>query len=248
MATMGKYEADCVVTDPPYNVAIVGATKDHLTIENDDMDESAFKDFLTKALENMADHLKEGGAFYIWHASMKTPVFFASAQDAGLTIRQVLQWVKSIFVLGRQDYQWRHEPCLYGWKDGAPHYFIADRTRTTVAESTLDIEGMSERQAKDTLKKMLAEYPSDVIHEDKPARSADHPTMKPVALMARQVFNSTHAGDIVLDPFGGSGSTLAACEQIGRRCAIMELDPVYCDVIIKRWENLTGRTAERVAP
>lgn len=227
MATMGKYEADCVVTDPPYNVAIVGETKDHLTIENDDMDESAFKDFLTKALENMADHLKEGGAFYIWHASMRTPVFFASAQDAGLTIRQVLQWVKSIFVLGRQDYQWRHEPCLYGWKDGAPHYFIADRTRTTVAESTLDIEGMSERQAKDTLKKMLAEYPSDVIHEDKPARSADHPTMKPVALIARQVFNSTHAGDVVLDPFGGSGSTLAACEQIGRRCAIMELDPVH---------------------
>lgn len=248
MATMGKYEADCVVTDPPYNVAIVGETKDHLTIENDDMDESAFKDFLTKAMENMADHLKEGGAFYIWHASMRTPVFFASAQDAGLTIRQVLQWVKSIFVLGRQDYQWRHEPCLYGWKDGAPHYFIADRTRTTVAESTLDIESMSEREAKDTLKRIFAEHPSDIIHEDKPARSADHPTMKPVALIARQVFNSTHAGDIVLDPFGGSGSTLAACEQIGRRCAIMELDPVYCDVIIKRWENLTGRTAERLAP
>ena len=125
---------------------------------------------------------------------------------------------------------------------------VTPRTRATVAESALDIEGMSERQAKDTLKKMLAEYPSDVIHEDKPARSADHPTMKPVALMARQIFNSTHAGDIVLDPFGGSGSTLAACEQIHRRCAIMELDPVYCDVIIKRWENLTGRTAERLKP
>ena len=238
--------ADMVLTDPPYNVAIVGETKEHLTIDNDDMDDDTFKDFLIRAVENMAEYLKEGGAFYIWHASMKSAVFYDAITEAGLTIRQVLQWVKSIFVLGRQDYQWRHEPCFYGWKDGAPHYFIADRTRTTVAESVLDIENMSERELRATLKKMLAE-PSDVINEAKPARNAEHPTMKPVPLMARLIFNSTHAGDTVLDLFGGSGSTLAACEQLHRRCAIMELDPVYCDVIIKRWENLTGKTAERVA-
>lgn len=236
-----------VLTDPPYNVAIVGETKEHLTIDNDDMDDDAFKDFLIRAVENMAEYLKEGGAFYIWHASMKSAVFYEAITEAGLTIRQVLQWVKSIFVLGRQDYQWRHEPCFYGWKEGAPHYFIADRTRTTVAESVLDIENMSERELKATLKKMLAE-PSDVINEAKPARNAEHPTMKPVPLMARLIFNSTHAGDTVLDLFGGSGSTLAACEQLHRRCAMMELDPVYCDVIIKRWENLTGKTAERVVP
>ena len=246
MDAMGGGEADMVLTDPPYNVAIVGETKEHLTIENDDMDDDIFRQFLTDAVTNMADHLKDGGSFYIWHASMKGPIFWEAITEAGLSIRQVLQWVKNIFVLGRQDYQWRHEPCYYGWKEGAPHYFIADRTRTTVAEEPMDPDTMSEKELRGALKKLLAE-PADVIHEDKPARSADHPTMKPVALMARLVFNSTHAGDTVMDLFGGSGSTLVACEQIGRRCAMMELDPVYCDVIIKRWENLTGRTAERIA-
>lgn len=246
MDAMGGGGADMVLTDPPYNVAIVGETKEHLTIENDDMDDDIFRQFLTDAVTNMADHLKDGGSFYIWHASMKGPIFWEAITEAGLSIRQVLQWVKNIFVLGRQDYQWRHEPCYYGWKEGAPHYFIADRTRTTVAEEPMDPDTMSERELRGALKKLLAE-PADVIREDKPARSADHPTMKPVALMARLVFNSTHAGDTVMDLFGGSGSTLVACEQIGRRCAMMELDPVYCDVIIKRWENLTGRTAERIA-
>lgn len=247
MDAMGKEEADMVLTDPPYNVAIVGETKEHLTIENDDMDDGIFKQFLTDAVTNMADHLKAGGSFYIWHASMKGPIFWEAIADAGLTIRQVLQWVKNIFVLGRQDYQWRHEPCYYGWKDGAPHYFINDRTKTTVAEDPLDIEAMSEKDLRALLKKIITENPSDVIHENKPARSADHPTMKPVGLMARLIFNSTHAGDTVMDLFGGSGSTLAACEQLHRRCAMMELDPVYCDVIIKRWENLTGKKAERIA-
>ena len=235
-----------VMTDPPYNVAIVGETKDHLTIDNDDMDDGAFQEFLAKAIGNMAEYLRAGGPFYIWYASWFAREVLDAMESAGWTMKQTLVWVKNIFSLGRQDYQWRQEPCFYGWKDGAPHYFINDRTRTTVSEEPIDIEGMSEHQLRDTLRKILAETPSDVIHENKPSRSAEHPTMKPVPLIARLIFNSSKPGETVMDLFGGSGSTMMACEQLHRRCAMMEYDPIYCDVIVKRWENLTGKKAERV--
>jgi site-specific DNA-methyltransferase (adenine-specific) len=236
---------DMIMTDPPYNVAIEGETEEHLTIENDDMDDGQFLQFLIKAFGNIAENLKEGGSFYIWHASMKSHIFREACEETGLTVKQYLQWIKNIFVLGRQDYQWRHEPCIYGWKDGANRYFIPRRDLTTVEEDRIDIDALTESEAKDILRKMLEGTPTDVIHDKKPAASRDHPTMKPVTLLARLIFNSSHPGDTVLDPFGGSGSTMMACEQLHRRCIMMELDPVYCDVIVKRWEALTGRQAQR---
>lgn len=150
--------------------------------------------------------------------------------------------------MGRQDYQWRHEPCLYGWKDGAAHYFVDDRKQSTVFEDAAPkIDAMSKTEMRDLLREIFADRESTtVLHEDKPLRSEEHPTMKPVRLMARQVANSSKRGWLVLDLFGGSGSTLMACEQLGRRCYTMELDPHYCDVILERWERFTGRTAERV--
>ena len=236
---------DMVMTDPPYNVAIEGETAEHLTIDNDDMDDGIFKEFLESAFSIMRDALKAGGPFYIWHASMKSHIFREACEDAGLPVKQFLQWVKAHFVLGHADYQWKHEPCIYGWKDGANRYFIPRRDLTTVEEDRIDIDALTESEAKDILRKMLEGTPADVIHDKKPAASRDHPTMKPVTLLARLIFNSSHPGDTVLDPFGGSGSTMMACEQLHRRCIMMELDPVYCDVIVKRWEALTGRQAQR---
>lgn len=235
-----------IMTDPPYNVAIEGETEEHLTIENDDMSEDQFRDFLSKAFTNMAEYLKDGGPFYIWHASRTSREFQDACQMAGLDMKQTLIWVKDIFVLGRQDYQWRQEPCFYGWKPGAAHYFIPIRNLTTVEEQSINIDGMTEKEVRDTLKRMLAEIPTDTIHEDKPKASRDHPTMKPVSLIARLIFNSSHAGDTVMDLFGGSGTTMIACEQLHRKCVMMEYDPRYCDVIVKRWEALTGNKAKVV--
>lgn len=211
-------EADLWLTDPPYNVAIVGKTKKHLTIENDSWaNDDEFVEFLRKAFVTALDVLKPGCAFYVWFAQTQAENFLAAADKAGMTIRQTLIWVKSTFSLGRQDYQWKHEPCLYGWKDGASHRWFSDRKQTTVLEF------------------------------EKPARNAEHPTMKPVPLMAYEIRNSSRVGDTVLDSFGGSGSTLMACEQTGRKCVTMELDPHYCDVILKRWEDYTGQKAERIS-
>lgn len=238
---------DMIMTDPPYNVAIEGETEEHLTIENDDMSDDQFLAFLIKAFGNMGEYLKAGGAFYIWHASMKSHLFREACEETGLTVKQYLEWIKNIFVMGRQDYQWRHEPCIYGWKEGAPHYFIPIRNLSTVEEQApIDIDALTEQEAKTLLANIIKGAPTDAIHDKKPAASRDHPTMKPVTLLARLIYNSSHQGDTVLDPFGGSGSTMMACEQLHRRCIMMELDPIYCDVIVKRWEALTGNKAERV--
>lgn len=247
-AEIEEGSVDMVMTDPPYNVAIEGETEEHLTIENDDMDDGQFKEFLIKAFANMAVYLKEGGSFYIWHASMKSHIFREACEETGLTVRQFLEWIKNIFVMGRQDYQWRHEPCIYGWKEGASHYFVPIRNLSTVEEEQpLDIDNMKEAELRELLKKIIAGTPTDTINENKPAASRDHPTMKPVGLMARLIFNSSHPGDTVMDLFGGSGSTMMACEQLHRRCIMMEYDPRYCDVIVKRWEALTGNKAEAIA-
>lgn len=163
-------------------------------------------------------------------------------------MRQILVWVKNVFTLGRQDYQWRHEPCIYGWKEGAAHYFVEDRTKSTVFECKLKIDDLKEPEAKQLLKALFCEIEnySTVIHEKRPTRSAEHPTMKPVNLIKRQIENSSKEGDLVLDLFGGSGTTLIACEEKRRRCRMMEYDPHYCDVIINRFEKLTGKTAKKV--
>ena len=241
---LGGCKADLLLTDPPYNVDYTGKTKDALKIQNDSMDDQTFRAFLTDAMNAATPVMKPGAAFYIWHASSEGFNFHAACRAAGLHVRQTLVWVKNTMVLGRQDYHWKHEPCLYGWKDGAAHYFTPDRRQTTVIEDQLDFTKMKKDQLVELLKELYSEQtPTSVMHEDKPLVSDMHPTMKPIKLMARCIKNSTRTGDVVLDLFGGSGSTMIAAEQLGRKCYMVELDPFYCDVIIDRWEKFTGKVA-----
>lgn len=215
-ALAGGASADLLLTDPPYGISYVGKTSAALTIDNDSMsDDEEFSAFLTDAFRLSMAHMADGASFYVWHADIRRGPFLDACAKAGMEIRECLVWAKNTLVLGRQDYQWRHEPCLYGWKGGASHRWFSDRKQTTVLEF------------------------------DKPVANAEHPTMKPVPLFAYLIENSTREGDVVLDPFGGSGTTLIACERLGRRCLTMELDPHYCDVIIQRWEDMTGQQARR---
>lgn len=247
---MGGEQAHLLLTDPPYNVDYQGGTKDKMKIANDNMDDVAFVSFLTAAFNCAIQAMRPGAAFYVWHADSKGFEFRTALKEVGLTLRETLIWVKNALVLGRQDYQWRHEPCLYGWKDGAAHYFVDDRSQSTVIEDA----GVDYRKMKkDELLKLVLQLtdvsvPNTVIYEDKPTKNDIHPTMKPVKLMARLIKNSTRQGELVLDLFGGSGSTLIACEQINRKCFTMEYDPKYCDAILDRWEKLTGEEAERITP
>ena len=211
---MDGEKADLLITDPPYNVAYEGKTKDKLTIQNDSLDDANFREFLKDAFFAADSVMKPGAVFYIWHADSEGYNFRGACRDVEWKVRQCLIWNKNAQVMGRQDYHWKHEPCLYGWKEGASHLWASDRKQTTV----LDF--------------------------DRPNRNGEHPTMKPVALFDYQIKNNTKGSDIVLDSFGGSGTTLIACEQNKRIARIMELDPHYCDVIIQRWENLTGKQAE----
>ena len=181
------------------------------------------------------------------HASNQVKGFIRAVENAGWDIKQTIIWVKDRFTLGRQDYQWRHEPCLYGWKEGAAHYFIDDRSQDTVYEDGIDIDHMNKSELKKLLHDLLDEkIPATVIRESKPSKSAEHPTMKPLRFMARLIANSTLPDQTVLDLFGGSGSTLMACEQLHRKCCTLELDPKFCDVIVQRWETFTGEKAELV--
>jgi DNA modification methylase len=214
---------DMWLTDPPYNVAYGagaafknkgdGGARIEKTILNDDMSDENFRQFLRDAFVTAGTVMKAGAVFYIWHSDTEGFNFRGACQDAGWTVRQCLIWKKSSLVMGRQDYQWKHEPCLYGWKDGAGHLWSADRKQTTILEF------------------------------DKPSRNDVHPTMKPVALFEYQMLNNTKGGDIVLDSFGGSGTTLIAAEKNGRIARLMELDPKYCDVIIRRWQEFSGGKA-----
>lgn len=250
--------ADLVITDPPYNVSIgiqdIEEAKirkrrtDGLSIQNDEMSDEDFYNFLSKAFKNLYNSIKPGGAFYIWYASKEVVNFSNALEDNNLPVRQELIWNKNTLVMGRQDYQWKHEPCLYGWKEGAGHYFIDDRTQTTVIE---DKKPDIKKLKKEEMIKLLEEIYSDkisttIINESKPATSDLHPTMKPVKLIARQVKNSSRPGEIVLDLFGGSGTTMITCEQLGRINYTMEYDPHYADVIINRWESFTGQKAVKI--
>ena len=213
---MGGEQADMLLTDPPYNVAYEGATEDKLTIQNDDMEDEDFRQFLRDVYASADSAMKPGASFYIWHADSEGYNFRGAAHDVGWMIRQCLIWNKNTLVLGRQDYHWKHEPCLYGWKDGASHNWYGNRKQTTVMDF------------------------------DKPTRNGEHPTMKPVPLFAYQMEMSSKKGDNVLDLFGGSGTTMIAAEQLGRNAYLMELDPRYVDVIVNRWEELTGHKAQLV--
>lgn len=204
---------DMWLTDPPYNVAYVGKTKDALKIANDKMGDANFRQFLRDAYVAADAVMKQGAVFYIWHADSEGYNFRGAAIDAGWEVRQCLIWKKQTLVMGRQDYHWKHEPCLYGWKGGAGHLWAADRKQTTILEF------------------------------DRPSRNGEHPTMKPVALFEYQMLNNTKGGDKVLDSFGGSGTTMIAAEKNGRHACLMELDPIYCDVIVRRWQEFTGKHA-----
>ena len=161
-------------------------------------------------------------------------------------MKQTLIWNKSTLVMGRQDYQWKHEPCLYGWKGDSCRYFVDFRNRTSVIEDEqeINIDKMKVKEMRELLHKIYEDrIPTTVINCPKPTKDEDHPTMKPVRLFGYQMANSSRPGDIVLDTFGGSGTTIVAAEQLGRKARLMELDPKYCDVIIARWEKLTGQKA-----
>lgn len=238
--------ADLVQTDPPYNVDV--SNSDGLTIENDNMSDLEFSDFIDAAFYNLSRSLKEGGAFYVWHATRSVVAFKTALESNSLEVKQELIWNKNQLVMGRQDYQWKHEPCFYGWRSGASHYFINDRTQTTVIdEKPLNLDTLTKEQAVKLLKRVLTiEKDSTVVNFDKPKHNDLHPTMKPLDLIAYQIRNSSRKGEIVLDLFGGSGSTMMACEQLGRKCYMMEYDPHYVDVIIARWEKMTGQKAVKI--
>lgn len=235
--------ADLVVTDPPYNVNISNSYG--MTIDNDNLQDEQFYDFLNKAFANMYLYLKEGGAFYVWYAGKEHINFETALRANDLTVKQQLIWVKSQFILGRQDYQWQHEPCLYGWKEGTGHYFTYDRTQsTTIEQDKIDYDALTKEEAIKMLKNIyLSDTPSTIIREKKPTVNDLHPTMKPIALLGKLIKNSSEKEEVVLDLFGGSGSTLIACEELNRKCYMMEYDPRYADVIVKRWETMTGKKA-----
>jgi len=199
---------DMCITDPPYNVAYEGKTKDALKIENDSMGNDDFYKFLYDFYSALTTAVKKGGAIYVWHASSEIINFGKAMVDAGWLLKQQLIWVKNTMVMGRQDYQWKHEPCLYGWLAGDSHKWYSDRKQTTI------------------------------IEWDKPSRNGEHPTMKPIGLFSYQINNSSKIGDIVIDAFGGSGTTMVACEQLKRKSRIIEYDPKYCQVIVDRMLKL----------
>ncbi len=198
---------DLIITDPPYNVNYVGKTKDALTIQNDSMSDEKFYQFLYDAYVNMFSICKEGASIYIFHADMEGINFRKAFKDAGFKLSECLVWIKNSLVMGRQDYHWKHEPILYGWKEGSAHKWYSDRSQTTV------------------------------LQFDRPSRSEDHPTMKPIPLVAYLMQNSSKKGDYILDAFAGSGTTLITAEQLGRKSLCIELSPAYCDVIVRRYIN-----------
>lgn len=205
--------ADMLLTDPPYNVDYTGKTKDALKIQNDKMTDDGFRQFLVDSFSTADTVMKKGAAFYIWHADSEGYNFRGACYDIDWEVRQCLIWDKDVMVMGRQDYHWKHEPCLYGWKKGASHLWASDRKQTTI------------------------------LKFDRPKRNDVHPTMKPVDLMEYQILNNTKGADIVLDLFAGSGSTLMAAEKSGRNAYVNELDEKYVDVIVKRWQDFTGQDA-----
>ena len=205
--------ADLVIVDPPYNVDYEGKTKDALKIKGDKMAAAAFFSFLLAAYQNLAAATNEGCGIYVFHADTEGVNFRRAMVEGGWKLAQCCVWVKQTLVMGRQDYHWQHEPILYGWKPGASHRWYADRKQTTV------------------------------WNFDRPLRSTDHPTMKPIDLISYPILNSSKNEDVVVDTFGGSGSTLIACAKHGRQARLLEIDPLYCDVIIRRWQDWSGEKA-----
>ena len=229
--------ADMVMTDPPYNVNYEGGTG--LKIMNDEMSNDSFYQFLYDFYTVLGSYTKPGGGWYVWHADLEGANFRQAFKDSGLLLKQCLIWVKNALVMGRQDYHWKHEPCLYGWKEGAVHYFTEDRTKTTVIEDEVDYRKLNKKELLDLVKEITSDkQKTSIIHCDKPSRNDVHPTMKPIKLLAPLIENSSKVGQLVADGFLGSGSTMVASHQLKRKCYGMELDPKYCQVIIDRMKKL----------
>ena len=205
---MDGRKANLVLTDPPYGVSFKAS--DGLTIQNDSLKGEEFYKFLLAAFKNMADHLEKGGAAYCFHADTEGLTFRKAFINAGFHLAGVCIWVKNSLVLGRSDYQWQHEPVLYGFLQNGKHPWYSDRKQTTI------------------------------WNYDKPKRNKDHPTSKPLDLLGYPIQNSSQENSVVIDTFGGSGSTLMACEQLNRVCYMMELDPKYASVILRRYVEDTG--------
>ena len=209
-ALMGDTKANLILTDPPYGVSFKSASG--LTIQNDSIKDEEFYTFLLNAFKCMAEHLEKGGAAYVFHADTEGLNFRRAFVDAGFHLAGCCIWVKDSLVLGRSDYQWQHEPVLYGFLQNGKHKWFSDRKQTTI------------------------------WNFDKPKRNANHPTSKPLDLLSYPIGNSTQENAVVIDTFGGSGSTMMACEQMNRVCFMMELDPKYASVILRRYVEDTGDT------
>lgn len=253
------HEMDLCITDPPYNVSYEeknkhldklrkGAERSNNQIKNDKQSNADFSNFLFKFYQEMLFSLKKGGAYYIFHPQAEEINFRMALIKAGGSVRQQLIWVKNHFVLGFNDYHYKHEPILYGWKDGAAHYFTKQRGKTNIIEQDkIDINKLKKEELQSLLKQFInEEEKTSVLNFDKPRVSKLHPTMKPVKLFAELIENSSLPNNNMIDFFGGSGTSLIACEQLNRNAFIMELDPAYCDVIIDRYENFTGKKAEKI--
>jgi DNA modification methylase len=265
---MDGQAASLIVTDPPYNVAYEAKVDSQNTqsvrravsrIENDSMEDAAFRAFLHDAFVCMCGAAKPGAPCYVFHADTEGVNFRETFEAAGFYLSQVLVWVKSSLVMGRSDYHWRHEPILYGWRADGSHKWYGARKKTTVLpdggcvsvqhREDGDVITFSDGLHAISIKAKEYEVLDDgtgaldsAIYFEKPAANDLHPTMKPVGLLAKLIKNSSRRGDLVLDPFGGSGSTLIASEAEGRKACAMELDPFYCDQIVKRYVEFTARS------
>jgi len=250
---LGGALADAVWTDPPYNVAYEGAAG---SIQNDAMPDNEFAEFLGRAFRAVHAVLRPGGAIYVAHSDTGGNTFRRCFMEAGFKLASCLIWRKNALVLSRADYHWQHEPILYGWKPGAAHRWFGARDKTTIHEfDGPPFQRVGEREWQIVLGEntlivrgedlSIEPVRGTVFSEDRPTANSAHPTMKPVPLVKRMLANSARRGDRVLDPFGGSGSTLVACEALGLEAHLVELDERFVDVIVGRWENLTGRTATR---
>lgn len=261
---MGGGAADMVFTDPPYNVDYQGSTKDKLTIKNDKMSSEAFYCFLRDAFREAAAIVSPGAPIYVCHSDSEGLNFRRAMLDTGWLVKSLLIWVKNHFKLGRMDYHMRHEPILYGWRAGAAHRWYGGRKQSTVVEEMPGLVFQQEADGveisfSDGIRSVAVKVPSyevvgasdgidaTIWKVDKPLRNGDHPTMKPVEIPRRAIVNSSKNGGNIYEPFGGGGSTVIACEMLGRCCYVMELEPKYCDVIVTRWEQFTGRKAELAA-
>lgn len=256
---MGAEMLDLVITDPPYNINY-GEKQSYLEsyrsnkngkkpINGDVMEDDAFWGFLLAAFRNMKKRMRDGAVIYVFHPEVCGLSFRKAFLDAGFKLSEVLVWEKDVLTLSRSDYQWRHEPILYGWKEGAAHYFIKDRTQDTIFSGDgMDFDAMKKQELVQFCKDIVHQYEelSTVIYEKRQMNNSLHPTMKPLDLIARFMKNSSKKGWNIGDFFGGSGSTLVAAEQLGRNAFVCDVDEHYASVIVKRWEEFTGKKAEKV--